>query len=341
MHKGPKPESEPMRLILIALTLLGLCTAPLYASCQGRDLMGTLTDSERARFEDQLAATPYAQGNHWRATRGDQTLHLVGTLHLGDPRMDAPAERLAPLVEGADLLLLEMAAPEKEALETALKTRMDMLLLPDSTLPELLPEDEWNRLSQAMRLRGMPPFMAARMRPWYVSILLAIPPCMTAQLAEANGLDARLERAALAAGVPTQSLEPYETGFAAFSDMPLDTQLLMVRSALSTPEDGENLFETMLTAYFGEAHAASQIVLEVLSPRLTPLTPAENAQVFEVLDDALISGRNRAWIPVLTEALDNSEGYVVAAFGAAHLAGEHGVLQLLENEGFALERVPF
>lgn len=330
-----------MRLILTALTLLGLFTAPVFASCQGRDLMGTLTDSESARFQEQLAATPYPEGNHWRATRDGKTLHLIGTLHLGDPRMDAPADRLAPLVEGADLLLLEMAAPEKEALETALKTRMDLLLLPDSTLPELLPEEEWNRLAEAIRLRGMPPFMAARMRPWYVSILLAIPPCMTAQLTEANGLDARLERAALAAGVPTRSLEPYETGFAAFSDMSLDTQLLMIRSALSKPQDAEDLFETMLTAYFGEAHAASQIALEVLSPRLTPLTPAENAQVFEVMDGALIAGRNRAWIPVLTNALDESEGYVVVAFGAAHLSGEEGVLQLLENEGFALEQLPF
>ena len=124
-----------MRLILIALTLWSLCTAPLYASCQDRDLMGTLTDAEQARFDDQLAATPYAQGNHWRATRGDKTLHLLGTLHLGDPRMDAPAERLTPLIKGADLLLLEMAAPEKQALETALKSRLFMMQKLPSTLP--------------------------------------------------------------------------------------------------------------------------------------------------------------------------------------------------------------
>ena len=30
-----------------------------------------------------------------------------------------------------------------------------------------------------------------------------------------------------------------------------------------------------------------------------------------------------------------------AAFGALHLSGSQGVLQLLENEGFTLERLPF
>lgn len=330
-----------MRPILLALTLLGLLAGPLAAACNGQDLMGSLTPAEQAQLDARLEETPYAAGNHWRATRGGKVVHLVGTMHLGETRLDGPTARLAPLVTGASLLFLEMAADEKAALETALATEMNMLLLPDQTLPELLPETEWQVLADAMRQRGVPPFMGAKMQPWYVSILLAIPPCMKDQLAEADGLDARLERQALAAGVPARSLEPYTTGFDAFADMPFETQMLMVRSALSAPEDGEDLFETMLTAYFAEDHGASQVVLEVLSPRLTPLTEEENRQVFGALDEALISRRNRAWIPEILTALDTTDGYVVAAFGAAHLAGQAGVLQLLEDEGFTLERLPF
>ncbi|SNS14349.1 TraB/GumN family protein [Antarctobacter heliothermus] len=330
-----------MRPIFLALTFLGLMAGPLHAACDGQSLTPTLTTAERAELDTRLADLPYASGNHWRATRGDAVLHLVGTMHLGEPRLDGPTSRLTPLVEGAGLLLLEMAADEKAALETALATRMDILLLPDKTLPDLLPEAEWQMLADAMRQRGVPPFMGAKMRPWYVSILLAIPSCMKEQLAEADGLDARLERHAVAAGVPARSLEPYETGFKAFADMPFETQMLMVRSALSAPEDGEDLFETMLTAYFAEDHGASQVVLEVLSPRLTPLSEAENKRVFRALDEALISSRNRAWIPVLEDALEETDGYVVAAFGAAHLAGHEGVLQLLADEGFTLERLPF
>lgn len=330
-----------MRPILLVLTFFSLLAGPLHAACNGQDLTPSLTTAERAELDARLADLPYASGNHWRATRGDAVLHLIGTMHLGEPRLDGPTTRLTPLVEGAGLLMLEMAADEKTALETALTTRMDMLLLPDKTLPDLLPEAEWQVLADAMRQRGVPPFMGAKMQPWYVSILLAIPSCMTEQLAEANGLDARLERQAAAAGVQTRSLEPYETGFEAFADMPFETQMLMVRSALSAPEDGEDLFETMLTAYFAEDHGASQLVLEVLSPRLTPLSEAENTLVFRALDEALIASRNRAWIPVLLDALQQTDGYVVAAFGAAHLAGQEGVLQLLANEGFTLTRLPF
>ena len=46
---------------------------------------------------------------------------------------------------------------------------------------------------------------------------------------------------------------------------------------------------------------------------------------------------NRAWIPVLTEAA--AKGPVFAAFGALHLSGQDGVLNLLQKEGFTLEEL--
>lgn len=331
-----------MRPILIALNFfLTLLAGPLWAECQGRDLSGALTAAEQTALEARLADMPFSQGNHWRATRNNQVLHVIGTMHLGETRLDGPTMRLGPLIKGADQLLVEMAADEKAKLESTLASRLDMLLLTDTTLPELLPEAQWNVLADAMRQRDIPPFMGAKMQPWYVSLLLAIPPCMKNQLVEANGLDARLEQQAIAADVTVRSLEPFETGFNAFSGMPLDIQMLMVRSALADQGDGEDMFETMLAAYFAEDHGAGQALLEVVSPRLTPLTPTENEIVFRALDEALISARNRAWIPVIQNALDQTDGYVVTAFGAAHLAGHSGVLNLLKQEGFTLERLPF
>lgn len=44
---------------------------------------------------------------------------------------------------------------------------------------------------------------------------------------------------------------------------------------------------------------------------------------------------------MILEALDRTEGVVVAAFGAGHLSGDLGVLQLLQDEGFTLEVLPF
>ncbi len=67
---------------------LGLCIAlsplPAAAACQGRDLLATLPGPERAALEAAVAAQPFAVGNHWRATRGGSTIHVIGTFHMFD-----------------------------------------------------------------------------------------------------------------------------------------------------------------------------------------------------------------------------------------------------------------
>ena len=56
---------------------------------------------------------------------------------------------------------------------------------------------------------------------------------------------------------------------------------------------------------------------------------------------AMLADRNRAWLPVILDTLAGTDKPVIAAFGAAHLGGEDGVLNLLAQEGFTLTREPF
>ena len=64
------------------------------------------------RADSQWAAarlhdTPYPTGNHWIATKDDRRLNIIGTMHISDPRMDAVTEQLAPVIQSADVLLVE------------------------------------------------------------------------------------------------------------------------------------------------------------------------------------------------------------------------------------------
>lgn len=335
-----------MSLVKTALSLvMGLAFTALpvlaHARCSGDDLRPALLPEERAEVDARVAAMPYPTGNHWIARRGTETIHLVGTIHLSDPRLDAPVERIAPLLDDAATLLLEMSGTDREAMEASIASDPAMFMLSDGSLPDLLSEDEWQQLSGAMAARGMPAFVGARMQPWYVSMLLSVPACMKDLLEQDDGLDVRLEALAEEKGVPTRSLEPWDAGLALFAAVPMEAQLSMIRSALAPADVNEDLFETIISTYFEEAHAESQVVLEVLSPRLTPLEKAEADTVFDTVNGAMINARNRAWIPVILDTLDSTDGTVVAAFGAAHLAGEEGVLNLLAEEGFELERAPF
>jgi uncharacterized protein YbaP (TraB family) len=54
-------------------------------------------------------------------------------------------------------------------------------------------------------------------------------------------------------------------------------------------------------------------------------------------DEALLTRRNEAWMTVIGPEL--RDGNVVVAVGAAHMLGEHGLLSLLQQDGFTVERL--
>ncbi|MBE9638883.1 TraB/GumN family protein [Salipiger mangrovisoli] len=323
------------------VSLLLLLPAALHAACEGSDLRLSLTPEEQVERDRMLAAIPYPVGNHWRAERGGKVIHLIGTMHLGDARLDGPVARLTPLVENAGLLMLEMTRTEEADLQKALAADPTMLTLSGPTLPEMLPEEAWQALATAAKDRGIPAFMAAKFQPWYLSMMLATPPCAMTQLQGKTGLDMKLQEAARAAGVPTRALEPFDTVFRLFNAEPIEDQLEMLRTGALDTQTAEDQFATLFDAYFDEAHADTWVISRLIARRALPEAPQEVDAMMEATESQLLTARNRSWIPVLLAASAETEGPVVAAFGAAHLSGATGILNLLADEGFALTRETF
>lgn len=312
------------------------------AACAGADIRERMSAAQSAELAASVAATPFAFGNHWRATRGDDVVHLIGTLHLDDPRFQEPLERLTPMIQSAAILLLEANDRETAALQDRLARDPSLILLQDQSLIDLMPTAQWEKLSDAARSRGIPPFMAAKMQPWYLSMMLAIPPCMMADVQNgASGLDAQLNAIANDAGVPSQSLESSDTLFRIFGEEPIENQIEMMGVSLADPAAAEDGMTTTLATYFEEHVAEAWHINRIMAPELSDMTIVQANEVFADLDTELLANRNRAWIPVILKALDETDGTVVAAFGAAHLMGENGVANLLAHEGFTLERQTF
>lgn len=327
---------------LFTFLVCTLAAQSAEATCAGTDLRSGLTAMQRNELKSSVDATPFASGNHWQAVRGEDVLHLIGTLHLDDPRLKAPFDRLAPLIQSADLLLLEANDRDTTDLQKRLASDPSLILLQGDTLIDLMPAPDWDRLAEAAQARGIPPFMAAKMQPWYLSMTLAIPPCMMADFQSgANGLDAQLNQVANDANVPTRSLEDTQTLFQIFAQEPLETQIDMMKVSLTDAETAENGMTTTLATYFEEQIAEGWHINRILAPQLSQMSKNQADAVFEELEQELLVNRNRAWIPVILDAAAETDGPIVVAFGAAHLMGEFGVLNLLAQEGFTLSRQKF
>lgn len=325
-------------LVLTIAALVGLAL-PAAAQCMGENLISALPASEQTALRAAADAQPYANGNYWLARRGDQVVHLIGTYHFDDPRHAPTLATLAPILKTAQTLLVE-AGPEEEA---ALKDRLGrdprlMIITDGPTLPELLPPADWQRLTQALADRGIPAFMAAKFRPWYLSMLLSIPACDMATAATSKGLDKQLIDAATAQGLTVQALEPYDTLLGVFDLLPQGDQLDMITSALAMEEKSADMAITLADAYFAQESRLIWEFMRAETLKLPDYTPERVEQEFATMEQALMITRNRTWIAVIEAAV--AKGPALVAFGALHLSGDQGVLHLLEQRGFVLERLP-
>lgn len=323
---------------LLAFAFL-LLPASLWAACTGTDQRLALSASDRAAIDSQVAATPFAEGNHWIARRGSRTLHVIGTMHINDPRLDAVTAALEPLIAKADLLLLEGTKREEAEMMAAIGSDPSLTLITEGpSLIDRLPPAEWNDLAAKARANGVAPWMAAKMRPWFLAVSMAVPPCLRTSPERTRGLDKRLEQAADEAGTETRALESPMTLFEVFNSEPLEEQVRQLRAYLTLLGGEQDAIFTMIESYFNEQALTYFTIYERDFLQSDALPPEETRRIWQESMEAMLDNRNRAWIPVIEAA----EGdLIVVAAGALHLPGETGVLNLLQQQGYSLERAPF
>ncbi len=342
-HRRHTPASllSTLAAALVSACLIGTVTAQAaQAECRGENLLATMPEAERRALIAATDAVPYPRGHLWRATRGQTELHLVGTYHLDDPRHAETMARITPLLEQAQTILVEAGPLEEAALMADLARDPSLMVMTEGpTLREALTDSEWDLLATAMRERGMPPFMVSKFRPWYVSMLLALPACEIDNMAQAKGgLDGLVIDFAQTRGTPLVALESHDTIFRIFEGMSMEDQLGMIRSSLALEPYAADYAVTLADAYFdGESRLIWELTRQ-MTLQMPGQDPARVQADFDRMEQTLMTDRNRAWIAVIEEAA--AKGPAVAAFGALHLPGETGVLRLLEMEGFTLERLP-
>lgn len=327
-----------MRLVvaLIALFIPALASA----ACEGSDLRETLTSAERSRIETFRAETPYAAGNRWVARRGNQEIQIVGTMHLDDPRWEPIVDRMRPFIENAEVLLVEMTDDEQARMKREMTRNPSHMFIEDGpTLPDRMSETEWERLSRAMRDRGMPKFMVAKTQPWFLSLILGVPACAIVQgEAAQNGLDKRLVSMARESGVPQAGLEEFEMLFALLANQPIDDQMRLLLASLPMAEQADDQFATVAAQYFDEDIAGAWAMADVIAKRSPDLEDGDVDAIMADMRDRLLDRRNTAWMDVI---LSREENRIVIAVGALHLMGDKGLLGNLEKAGYSVDRLPF
>ena len=331
--------SKARTVIKYLATLFVLLTAlPGFAQCTGTNLLHTMDPKDRAALEAASASQPYPKGILWHATRGTQSIHLVGTMHFFDPRHDATFTQAKPWIDAATTILLEAGEGDEARLQDKIAREPGLaFILQGPTLIDQLTPENWTRLRAAMAERGVPGFMVAKMKPWMALVTLSLSKCaLLDQQNGRRGLDFNIIDYAKQIGNPAQALEPYDTALSLFEQYTNAEMLDFLRLFLGQEKfDPNDQHFTLIEAYFNED---IRILwdLAVYQALADPqgMTRQEILDEYARLEEALLKARNLAWMDRILPAAET--GPVFLAAGALHLPGEFGVLNLLALEGFTI-----
>jgi uncharacterized protein len=265
----------------------------------------------------------YSHGLLWQVRAGGAPVsHLFGTLHSGDARVLAQADRLRPALAGARIFMPELVT-DADAVSAFMAASMS----DTDNLPALVGQADWPLVAQQLAVHGVDQRVAVRMRPWaaLVTLLQPVAPARTT-------LDERLVGMARDLGKPVEPLEQVQEQIDAIATLPQATLIaLLIDSArrhAAIQDSTGPMTELWLAGDIGG--------LSRMNEALIAESPALRAHAGR-FTRAVLTRRNRRFVQRLQPQLQR--GGVVAAFGASHLEGPGGVLSRLAARGMQVTAV--
>lgn len=191
----------------------------------------------------------------------------------------------------------------------------------DTTLSQFFTEDEFTRLAQTFQeLTGTPLRLLQQLKPMLLVSMILVPilDC------ELTGVEVALIDAIDTDKIQVKGLETVARQMAVFDSIPYRLQAKQLEESLLKQDSIKHAMSEMVSLY------QSEDIVGMLA--LTETDPS-----LEDFSTTLLEERNTQWIPIMAEAMKEKPSFF--AVGAAHLAGEKGVINLLEQAGYQLKPV--
>ena len=252
----------------------------------------------------------------WNVSKGDQEAYLYGTIHIScNAELSTGVEKA--LKESDELILeIDMSDPSLQM------RMMQKMVLPDGkNASDFLTDKELESLEEYVNenVKMIPDFaMVSNMKPIFLSSLItqSLLSCQNQ-----TGYDQLLLQKAQQQNMPISGLETIDEQISALDGIPhQEVYDEMIASIEEDQQEDIKMLDKMMQYYNNANLKALKKLVDESDSFLNDFT------------DIALDKRNKNWIPVIKEKMKDQKVFI--AFGAAHLIGENGVVELLKDEGY-------
>jgi uncharacterized protein YbaP (TraB family) len=262
----------------------------------------------------------------WRATKGQGSLYLVGSVHLLTKDYYPLSPALDRAFKDADLLVEEVDMGEMIATENQLNMLATGMLPAGQSLDTIVSPVTLAAVNKRLETLGIPIEPLKRLKPWLLSLTLLGLEWQKAGFEADLGLDKHFYDQARSEAKTVQGLETVAFQVSRFDGMTMEEQDRLLAETLKELDTQQTSVTALADAWkAGDVPTVERLVLQDLrsDPRLY---------------QRMLVDRNRDWLPKL-EALFARRGRAFVVVGAAHLIGPDGLLAMLRARGYTVEQM--
>jgi uncharacterized protein YbaP (TraB family) len=273
-----------------------------------------------------VPAQAAAQNFLWKATRGQGTVYLVGSVHLLTKDYYPLSSVLEAAFKESDLLVEEVDLAEMTAADNQLTILMRGMLPAGQSLEAVVSPATFALVSRRVADLGMPVEPLKRFKPWMLALTLLSLEWLKAGFDPDLGLDKHFYDRARTEGKAVQGLETLDFQISRFDEMTPNEQDRLLMQTLKELDTQRTSVTALADAWkAGDSSTIERIVLQDV--RQEPL-----------MYQRLLVDRNRNWLPKI-EALFARRGRAFVVVGAAHLVGTDGLISMLRARGYTVEQM--
>ena len=265
--------------------------------------------------------------------------YIVGTYHLAPATFIDSIPGAKDVLNAVDVVCGEVVMSEMESRENQKKVQQAIMLPDGKSLTDIFTTDEMQRINDYMdNLLGMNlnnPILKSqmgKMTPMALSTQLQLVQYMklTPKFNPLKLIDAHFQNVAKKAGKQVVALETVDFQIETlYKGATIERQKQQLLCMVDNSEYYALQMKELAAAYFAKDMQMLNEVTEEKIGNSCDSTPEE--------DEALIYGRNAAWVEKMPAMMENASTLFVV--GAAHLPGDKGVLELLKARGYTVEAV--
>ena len=262
----------------------------------------------------------------WTFSDDDSTVHLFGTIHLLRPETQWRSSDFTAAFTAADRLVLEADTESPEVMAEMQTVMMSRAMYSDGTdVRDVLPDQHEPAIDAALSSMGANLEAVRGMRPWFIGLQMSVAQLQRSGYDPMSGVDMRLSAEARAAGKSLGYLETAESQLMILSGGTAEEQAAGLVFGAYTIDMGSQMLDTMVDEWSdGDVVGLGSIMSN------PAIVGGQKAY------DALLTQRNKNWVPLIKGYLDEP-GTTFIAVGAAHLAGPDSVITMLRDDGIKVE----